>query len=51
MSLEEWPCKIKLEHLIVLAPDRQHTIASEGQVYVRDPDGVRVQFADVTYTR
>jgi catechol 2,3-dioxygenase-like lactoylglutathione lyase family enzyme len=32
-------------------PDSHPTIENEDQVYVRDPDGVRVQFADVAYKR
>jgi catechol 2,3-dioxygenase-like lactoylglutathione lyase family enzyme len=33
-------------------PDAQPTLEYDGkQVYVRDPDGVRVQVADVTYKR
>ena len=32
-------------------PAGQPTLEDGGQVYVRDPDGVRVQFADVTYKR
>ena len=32
-------------------PDSQPRLEYEDQVYVRDPDGVRVQFADVTYKR
>jgi catechol 2,3-dioxygenase-like lactoylglutathione lyase family enzyme len=33
------------------APESHPTIENEDQVYVRDPDGVRVQFADVAYKR
>ena len=32
-------------------PNAKPTLESEGQVYVQDPDGVRVQFADVSYKR
>ena len=32
-------------------PTALSTLENENQVYVRDPDGVRVQFADVTYKR
>ena len=32
-------------------PSGQPTLENEDQVYVRDPDGVRVQFADVSYKR
>ena len=34
-----------------VAPGGQPTLENENQVYVRDPDGVRVQFADVSYKR
>ena len=30
-------------------PEARPILAGEGQVYVQDPDGVRVQFADVAY--
>ena len=33
------------------APDSHPTIENEDWVYARDPDGVRVPFADVTYKR
>ena len=32
-------------------PEGRPTIENDEQVYVRDPDGVRVQFADVGYKR
>jgi catechol 2,3-dioxygenase-like lactoylglutathione lyase family enzyme len=32
-------------------PDSHPSIENEDQVYVQDPDGVRVQFADVAYKR
>ena len=32
-------------------PEAQPTLEYENQVYVQDPDGVRVQFADVRYKR
>ena len=32
-------------------PEAKPTLENENQVYVRDPDGVRVQFADVRYKR
>lgn len=32
-------------------PEARPTLEYEDQVYVRDPDGVRVQLADVTYKR
>jgi hypothetical protein len=30
-------------------PEAHPTLEYDDQVYVRDPDGVRVQFADVSY--
>ena len=32
-------------------PEAQPTLEYQDQVYVQDPDGVRVQFADVSYKR
>ena len=32
-------------------PEAKPSLEYEGQVYVQDPDGVRVQFADVNYKR
>ena len=32
-------------------PEAKPTLEDQGQVYVQDPDGVRVQFADVNYKR
>ena len=32
-------------------PEAKPTVEDQGQVYVQDPDGVRVQFADVSYKR
>ena len=32
-------------------PEAKPSLEDEGQVYVQDPDGVRVQFADVDYKR
>ena len=32
-------------------PEAKPTLEDQGQVYVQDPDGVRVQFADITYKR
>ena len=32
-------------------PEAKPTLEGENQVYVQDPDGVRVQFADVRYKR
>ncbi len=40
-----------LAKLKAAVPDGQPTLENENQVYVRDPDGVRVQFADARYKR
>ena len=32
-------------------PDAKPVLENQDQVYVQDPDGVRVQFADVRYKR
>jgi len=32
-------------------PEAKPSLETQGQVYVQDPDGVRVQFADVNYKR
>lgn len=32
-------------------PEAKPTLEDQGQVYVQDPDGVRVQFADLNYKR
>jgi hypothetical protein len=32
-------------------PEAKPSLEDQGQVYVQDPDGVRVQFADVNYKR
>ncbi len=32
-------------------PEAKPTLEDQGQVYLQDPDGVRVQFADVRYKR
>ena len=40
-----------LAKLKAAVPSAQPTLENGDQVYVRDPDGVRVQFADVKYKR
>lgn len=43
----------KRAHALIAAalPESHPTIENEDQVYVLDPDGVRVQFADIGYKR
>ena len=40
-----------LSALKAAVPDAKPTLENQNQVYVQDPDGVRVQFADVRYKR
>jgi catechol 2,3-dioxygenase-like lactoylglutathione lyase family enzyme len=40
-----------LTALRATVPEAKPTLEYEDQVYVQDPDGVRVQFADVSYKR
>ena len=40
-----------LTALKAAVPEAKPTLENENQVYVQDPDGVRVQFADVRYKR
>jgi hypothetical protein len=40
-----------LTALKAAVPEAKPTLEYENQVYVQDPDGVRVQFADVRYKR
>jgi catechol 2,3-dioxygenase-like lactoylglutathione lyase family enzyme len=40
-----------LTALKAAVPEARPTLENENQVYVQDPDGVRIQFADVTYKR
>jgi len=40
-----------LTALKATVPEAKPTLENEDQVYVQDPDGVRVQFADVSYKR
>jgi catechol 2,3-dioxygenase-like lactoylglutathione lyase family enzyme len=50
-GIEKYDAKRVHMLLTEAAPESHPTIENEDQVYVRDPDGVRVQFADVTYKR
>ncbi len=40
-----------LTALNTAVPEAKPALENQGQVYVQDPDGVRVQFADVRYKR
>ena len=50
-GIEQYNPPAALARLKAAVPSAQPTLANEDQVFVRDPDGVRVQFADVTYKR
>ena len=50
-GIENYEAKRVHTLLTEAAPESHPTIENEDQVYVRDPDGVRVQFADVAYKR
>jgi catechol 2,3-dioxygenase-like lactoylglutathione lyase family enzyme len=51
LGIEGYNAKRVHAVLAEAVPDAQPTLENEDQVYVHDPDGVRVQFADVTYKR
>ena len=50
-GIEKYDAKRVHKLLTEVAPESHPTIENEDQVYLRDPDGVRVQFADVAYKR
>jgi catechol 2,3-dioxygenase-like lactoylglutathione lyase family enzyme len=50
-GIEQYDPAAVLAKLKAAVPNAQPTLENEDQVYVRDPDGTRVQFADVTYKR
>jgi len=50
-GIEQYDPAAALARLKAAVPDAQPTLENGNQVYVRDPDGVRVQFADVKYKR
>jgi lactoylglutathione lyase len=50
-GIEQYDPAVALSKLKAAVPNAQPTLENEDQVYVRDPDGVRVQFADVKYKR
>ncbi len=51
LGVENYDAKRVFRDLERAIPDSHPTLEYGDQVYVRDPDGVRVQFADVTYKR
>jgi hypothetical protein len=50
-GIEQYDPPAALAKLKAAVPSAPPTLENEDQVYVRDPDGVRVQFADVKYKR
>lgn len=50
-GIERYDAKRVLGDLKRAIPEAHPTLEYDDQVYVRDPDGVRVQFADVSYKR
>jgi len=50
-GMEQYDPATALAKLKAAVPNAQPTLEAGDQVYVRDPDGVRVQFADVKYKR
>lgn len=50
-GIEKYDAKRVHGLLTEAAPESHPSIENEDQVYVRDPDGVLVQFADVGYKR
>ena len=50
-GIDAYEPKATLAALKAAVPDANPTLEGENQVYVQDPDGVRVQFADVRYKR
>ena len=51
LGIEGYNAKRVHATLTQAVPESQPSLEYDDQVYVRDPDGVRVQFADVTYKR
>ncbi len=50
-GVDQYESSAALAALKSAAQTGQPTLENENQVYVRDPDGVRVQFADASYKR
>lgn len=51
LGVEQYDPQAALTALRAAVPGAQPILENGDQVYVRDPDGVRVQFADLTYKR
>jgi catechol 2,3-dioxygenase-like lactoylglutathione lyase family enzyme len=50
-GIDAYDPRAALSALQAAVPDAKPTLEYDDQVYVQDPDGVRVQFADVRYKR
>ena len=50
-GIDRYEPRAALSKLKAAFPNAQPTLENDEQVYLRDPDGVRVQFADVNYKR
>jgi catechol 2,3-dioxygenase-like lactoylglutathione lyase family enzyme len=48
-GIDRYDPRATLNTLRGAMPEAKPTLESQDQVYVQDPDGVRVQFADVRY--
>ncbi|HEX8941495.1 MAG TPA: VOC family protein [Gemmatimonadaceae bacterium] len=51
LGMKSYDAKRTYASIAAAFPDNHATIENTDQVYVQDPDGVRVQFADVGYKR
>ena len=50
-GIENYDPQTAVDAIARAMPEAKPTLEDQGQVYVQDPDGVRVQFADVSYKR
>jgi len=48
-GIEKYDPQTTFNAIEAAMPEAKPTLEDQGQVYVQDPDGVRVQFADVRY--
>ena len=50
-GIEKYDPETAVDAIKRAMPEAKPSLEDQGQVYVQDPDGVRVQFADVNYKR
>ena len=50
-GIEKYDPQTTVDAIKRAIPEAKPSLEDQGQVYVQDPDGVRVQFADVKYKR